>query len=153
MSEPDSSLVISALAREDAHAFAPLIAAYSQALKRGAPREPDQYYAEKLLSERGAEYLGAWIGGHLVGFIQFHDLPEPVNGSRSGLASDLFVAHEHRGKGIAKALIDVLADQAQARGWSRLMLHAPKKPESARRVYESVAEPADWMAYVLNFER
>ena len=32
---------IQILRLKDAHAFAPLLAAYSQALKRGAPRRPD----------------------------------------------------------------------------------------------------------------
>ena len=36
----------------DALKLAPLIAAYGQALKRGAPRRPDQYYAEQLLQDR-----------------------------------------------------------------------------------------------------
>jgi GNAT superfamily N-acetyltransferase len=134
-------------------ALAPLIAAYSQALKRGAPRQPDQYYAEQLLQDRTAEFLGAFLDGVLVGFVMFYDLPEPVSGLRCGQADHIYVHHDHRGKGIAKALVDVLADQAPARGWSKLMLNAPKFPETGRKVFESVAVPADWHSYVLRFDR
>ena len=134
-------------------ALAPLIAAYAQALKRGAPRQPDQYYAEQLLQDRSAEFLGAFIDGVLVGFVMFYDLPEPVSGLRCGQADHIYVHHDHRGKGIAKALVDVLADQAPARGWSKLMLNAPRVPDTGRKVFESVAVPADWHSYVLRFDR
>lgn len=134
-------------------ALAPLIAAYAQALKRGAPRQPDQYYAEQLLQDRSAEILGAFLDGVLVGFVMFYDLPEPVSGLRCGQADHVFVHHDHRGKGIAKALVDVLADQATGRGWSKLVLNAPKMPDQGRKVFEAVAMPADWHSYVLRFER
>ncbi len=146
-------LEIGQLRLSDALALAPLIAAYGQALKRGAPRQPDQYYAEQLLQDRTAEFLGAFLDGVLVGFVMFYDLPEPVSGLRCGQADHIYVHHDHRGKGIAKALVDVLADQATGRGWSRLMLNAPKMPDQGKRVFEAVAVPADWHSYVLRFDR
>lgn len=146
------NIEINQLRLKDAHELAPLIAAYAQALKRGAPRQPDEYYAEQLLQDRTAEFLGARINGALVGFLAFYDLPEPVSGMRAGQADHLYVHHDHRGKGIAKAMVDVLADQAESRGWSKLMLNAPRKPETGRRVFEAVAQPADWHSYVLRFD-
>ena len=146
------NIEINQLRLKDAHELAPLIAAYAQALKRGAPRQPDEYYAEQLLQDRTAEFLGARIDGALVGFLALYDLPEPVSGMRAGQADHLYVHHDHRGKGIAKAMVDVLADQAESRGWSKLMLNAPRKPETGRRVFEAVAQPADWHSYVLRFD-
>jgi GNAT superfamily N-acetyltransferase len=151
MDEATHEIEISQLRLKDARDLAPLIAAYVQALMRGAPGEADLYYAEKLLQDRAAEFLGARIDGALVGFILFYDLPEPVTGMRAGQADHIYVHHDHRGKGIAKALVDVLADQAEARGWSKLMLNAPRKPETGRRVFEAVAEPADWHSFVVKF--
>ncbi len=144
---------IAQLHLKDALEVAPLIAAYAQALKRGAPRQPDLYYAEQLLQDRTAQFLGARLDGELVGFIIFYDLPEPVSGMRAGQADHLYVHHDHRGKGIAKALVDVLADQAVARGWAKLMLNAPRQPDTGRKVFEAVAAPADWHSYVLRFDR
>ena len=114
------SIEIQTLRLKDAHQFAPLLAAYAQALKRGAPRRPDEFYAEQLLQDRTAEVLGARIDGELVGFCIFYDVPEPVSGMRAGVTDHIYVHHLHRGKGIAKALVDVLADQAEERGWSKL---------------------------------
>ena len=142
---------ISLLRLKDAPTLAPLIAAYGQALQRGAPRQPDLYYAEQLLQDRSAEFLGARVDGALVGFILFYDLPELVSGMRAGMADHIYVHHDHRGKAIAKALVDVLADLGEERGWSKLMLNAPAKPETGRRVFEAVAQPADWHSYVIYF--
>jgi len=151
MSE-QTNIDIAPLRLNDALDLAPLIAEYGQALKRGAPRRPDQFYAEQLLQDRTAEFLGATIDGALVGFILFYDLPEPISGKRAGQCDHLYVHHDHRGKGIAKALVDVLADQAEERGWSKLMLNAPRKPDSGKKVFEKVAAPGDWNPFILRFD-
>src|SRR5690349_20583898 len=49
---------------------------------------------------------------------------------------DLFVAPEHRGKGIGEALIRDLVSTAQARGWSRLYWHTRASNAAARSVYD-----------------
>lgn len=143
---------IALLRLKDALEFAPLLAAYAQALKRGAPRRPDKFYAESLLQDRTAEVLGARIDGQLVGFAIFTDMPEPVSGMRCCACDHIYVHHEHRAKGIAKALIDVLADHAEERGWTRLMLNAPRQPEDGRKLYEQIAAPADWTSFVIRFD-
>ena len=76
---------INPLRLKDAHVLAPLLAAYTQSLKRGAPRRPDEYYAETLLQDRAVEVVGASLDGELVGFALFYDLPDPVSGMRHGL--------------------------------------------------------------------
>ena len=143
---------IAQLRLRDAHEFAPLVAGYAQALKRGAPRRPDDFYAETLLQDRGIEIYGARIDGVLVGFVIFADQPEPVSGMRCGVVDHIYVHHDHRQKGIAKALVDVLADQAEERGWSKLILNAPRQPEDGRKLYEQIAAPADWSSFVIRFD-
>jgi GNAT superfamily N-acetyltransferase len=150
MTEP--SIDITLLRLGEAHELAPLLAAYTQALKRGAPRRPDQFYAEMLLQDRAAEVIGARLDGALVGFAIFADLPDPLSGLRCGQVDHLYVHHDHRSKGIAKALIDVLSDQAEERGWSKLALNAPRSPEEGRKLYEQIAAPSDWSAHVIRFE-
>lgn len=143
---------ISLLRLKDARDFAPLLAAYAQALKRGAPRRPDEFYAESLLQDRTAEVIGARLDGELVGFAIFTDLPDPLTGLRCGQVDHLYVHHDHRKKGIGKALIDLLAEQAEERGWPRLALNAPRQPEDGRRLYEQLAAPADWTSFVIRYD-
>lgn len=142
---------ITLLQFRDALELAPLLAAYAQALKRGAPRRPDSYYAEMLLQDRSAEVLGARVDGKLIGFMIFADLPEPISGMRYGMADHIFVDQNYRGQGIAKAMVDVLADFGHERGWRRLILNAPRQPEDGRKLYEQVAAPADWTSYLIDF--
>ena len=143
---------ISLLHLKDAHSLAPLLASYAQALKRGAPRRPDDFYAEQLLQDRSAEVVGAWIGNELIGFTIFYDLPEPVSGLRAGQVDHIHVHHEHQGKGIAKAMIDVLCEKADDRSWSKLVLNAPRLPEDGKKLYEQIASRGDWTCYVIRFE-
>ena len=142
---------ISHLRLGDAFELAPLLAAYAQALKRGAPRRPDQFYAEQLLQDRAAELLGARVGGRLVGFLIFYDLPEPVSGARCGQVDHVYIADDYRNLGIARAMIDVLAEESDSRGWSKLVLNAPRQPEDGRRLYEKIAVKADWTSWIMRF--
>lgn len=143
---------ITVLRLGDARRLAPLLSAYTQALKRGAPRRPDEFYAEMLLQDRTVEVLGASIDGDLAGFAIFADLPDPLTGLRSGQVDHLYVHHKYRSGGIARALIDLLCDQAEERGWSKLNLNAPRQPDEGRKFYEQVAAPSDWTGHVIRFE-
>jgi GNAT superfamily N-acetyltransferase len=143
---------IALLRLKDARDLAPLLAAYAQALKRGAPRRPDRFYAETLLQDRTVEILGARVDGKLVGFAVFADLPEPASGMRLGLCDHIYVDHALRAHGIAKALIDVLADQATDRGWSKLILNTPRQPEDGRKLYEQIAAAGDWSSFAIRFD-
>lgn len=144
---------ISLLRLSNARELAPLIAAYAQSLKRGAPRRPDEFHAESLLQDRAAQLLGAWVDGGLVGFLVFFDLPDPVSGMRVGQVDHLFVHHAQRRKGIARAMLDVLSEEGESRGWSRMVLNAPRQPEESRKLYDGLASNADWLSYVIHFDR
>ncbi|GGE17615.1 hypothetical protein GCM10011390_40940 [Aureimonas endophytica] len=148
---PHPDIDIRLLRLKDARDLAPLLAAYNQAMLRGAPGAPDKVYAEQLLQDRTAELLGARLEGVLVGFLMFYDLPDPWTGMRAGLADHLYVHHQHRRKGIARAMVDLLAEEADTRGWSKLVLHAPRNAGTNRLFYDSVAVPADWSSYVIRF--
>ena len=146
------AVAISLLHLKDARVLAPLLASYTQALKRGAPRRPDEFYAEQLLQDRTAEVLGAHIDGELVGFVIFYDLPEPVSGLRAGQVNHIHVHHAYQGKGIAKAMIDLLCDKAEERGWTKLILNAPRVPEDGRKLYEQIAVKGDWSGFIIRFD-
>jgi len=148
-----SEIDIQRLVLTDAHDLAPLVAAYTQDRKRGAPRRPDHYYAELLLSDRTAEILGARQGGKLVGFAVFFDLPDTMTGMRAGQLDELFVDHDARSQGIGRALIEALAEEGRQRGWTHLRWMVPKKPASAGRLAEALAEPGEWANYAIRIER
>lgn len=148
-----SAIEIQRLMLADAHDLAPLVAAYTQDRKRGAPRRPDDYYAELLLSDRTAEILGARQDGNLVGFAVFFDLPDTMTGMRAGQLDELYVDHDARRQGIGRALVEALAEEGRERGWTHLRWMVPKKPASAGRLAEALAEPGEWANYAIRIER
>ena len=81
---------------------------------------------------------------------------DDIDGTEAGLnqplnviKADLFKALAHPAR---LKLVDVLADQAEARGWSKLVMNAPRQPDTGRKVFEKVAAPADWHSYILRFD-
>lgn len=144
---------VSRLDLADAHELAPLVAASVQDRKRGAPRPPDQYYAELLLKDRTAEIFGARLDGRLVGYAVFFDLPDTMTGMRTGQLDDLFVIQDARGRKIGQALIDALATEGERRGWLQLRWMVPEKPATARRLAERLADSGGWLTYSVALAR
>ena len=107
-------LTIAAVTQADAHKLAPIIAAYAQAMKRGAPRRPDEYYAELLSVDPATEVLGAFVNEELVGFAVFFDLPELITGLRAGQMDHIYVRPQSRQKGIARKMIETLVTEVEA---------------------------------------
>lgn len=137
------------LVDSDALTLAPLIASYAQMLRRGAPRRPDQYYAETLLQDSTAEVLGAFLDEELIGFAIFFDLPEAISGRRTGQLDDLFIGYEHRGLGISSELVRELTDIGNTRNWTYLRWLVSEKNDIAMRIYSSLAEPAAFNSFVI----
>lgn len=148
-----SDIDIQRLMLADAHELAPLVAAYTQDRKRGAPRRPDDYYAELLLSDRTAEILGARRDGKLVGFAVFFDLPDTMTGMRAGQLDELYVDHESRSQGIGRALVDALTHEGRKRGWTHLRWMVPHKPTTSGQLAQTLAEPGQWSNYIVRIER
>ncbi len=131
----------------DAHELAPLLAACAQERNRGAPRRPDEFYAELLLNDRTAEILGARLEGRLAGFAVFFDLPDMMNGRRIGQLNEMFVIQDSREQGVEKALLDAVAGEAAKRDWDNLRWLVPEKPPVARALAERFGHPGGWAAY------
>ena len=144
---------IRALGLDDAHQLAPLIAENAQALKRGAPRRPDDYYAERILGDKNAEVLGAFVDGELIGFGVFFDLPELITGLRIGQLDDIYVHPDYRNKGTGRKMIETLVAEGQSRGWLHLRWIVPGKNIPAVALYEKIAEPDHRKSYVIPIDR
>jgi GNAT superfamily N-acetyltransferase len=140
---------VAPLTLDDAHDLAPLLAAYTQDRKRGAPREPDEYYAEHLLEDPVSEILGARRGDRLVGFAVWLDLPDTMTGLRVGQLDDLFVLQDFRDQGVGKALIAAILAEGRKRGWEHVRWMVPAKPPAAGRFAEKLARRGPWTGYIL----
>ncbi|MBD1546480.1 GNAT family N-acetyltransferase [Roseibium aggregatum] len=144
---------IRAIRSDEAHKLAPLIAENAQALKRGAPRRPDDYYAERILADKTAEVIGAFQKDQLVGFAVFFDLPELITGLRIGQLEDIYVHPDSRRQGIGRKMVETLVAEGQSRGWLHLRWLVPGKNVPAVTLYEKIAEPDHRKSYVIPIDR
>jgi len=139
------------LERDDAARLAALITGYRAAM--GSTDQPamSELEAQTLIASAKADpnilLIGAGTGTGLAGFALAFDLPEIISGGRAGQLDDLFVAPEARGSGLARALIARLTDLGRARGWTHLRWLVPQDNIAARRLYETLAEPAPWDSF------
>ncbi|MDO9396445.1 MAG: GNAT family N-acetyltransferase [Herbiconiux sp.] len=83
----------------------------------------------------------------IVGVAHFREFARPLDGSRGLYLDDLFVLPEKRNRGIATALIEGVADVGRSRGASVVRWITAKDNETARALYDTVAEKTKWVTY------
>lgn len=87
--------------------------------------------------------------GRLVGLAHFRPFARPLSASTGGFLDDLFVDPQARGAGVATALIEALASEARARGWSVLRWITAQDNDTAMSVYNRLADRTAWVTYDL----
>jgi GNAT superfamily N-acetyltransferase len=148
-----TSVEIGPLSLADAHDLAPLIAAHVQELNRGAPRRPDDFYSELLLQDRTALLVGARLGGRLVGFALYFDLPDTLTGMRVGQLDELFVVQDARGRNIDRALLEALAEEGERRGWHQLRWLIREKAQIPKDRLAAILERANLRLHIVPVDR
>jgi GNAT superfamily N-acetyltransferase len=95
------------------------------------------------------EALVAENGGKLVGLAHFRRFARPLSASTGGFLDDLFVDPQARGSGAARALIEALAEEGRARGWSMIRWITADDNARARGLYDKMAVATRWVTYDL----
>jgi len=100
------------------------------------PSEP----VHALVAESGAELVG------LAHFL-FHRSTTLIE--RTAYLQDLFTAGGWRGRGVGRALIEAVRDAARVAGAARLYWHTQAANVTARRLYDQLADPPEFVVYRL----
>jgi len=98
------------------------------------PLEP----VHALVAEAGAELVGL---AHYL-FHRSTILIEPTC-----YLQDLFTAPAWRGRGVGRALIEAVRARCRAAGAARLYWHTQAANATARRLYDGIAGPAEFVVY------
>jgi GNAT superfamily N-acetyltransferase len=141
---------VTELQSDDRSAWEELFCGYNAFYGRTWPAERyDRPWQEFQRGDR-MHALGARLDARLVGIAHFLVHASTTSPDVCYL-QDLFTAPEARGKGVARALIRATEAWARDRGCDRLYWHTREDNDTARRLYDKVAENRGFIRYVVPF--
>lgn len=139
-------LKIGKLIESDRAEWEVLFRAYIDFYKRTLPQEMyDRAWNEFQLDTR-MHALGAKLDGRLVGITHFL-IHANTSSADVCYLQDLFTASDVRGKGVARALIEAVADWARERKCPRVYWQTQDSNATARLLYDRVAVNRGFIRY------
>lgn len=142
-------ITVGTLAASDRAAWERLFREYIAFYQQDHPQSMyDRAWAEFQADSR-MHAFGARVDGSLAGITHFL-----VHASTTApdvcYLEDLYTAAEHRGRGVARALISAVAEWAAEHGCSRVYWHTQQDNATARLLYDKVAAYRGFIMYTLD---
>ena len=135
----------------DRERWAELYCAYSAFYAVPAP-DLDHLW-RRLTAEGELECFVAELEGEVVGLAHVRAFNRPLEGDTAGFLDDLFVDQTRRGKGAGAALLEHLRSLASERGWGVVTWITGADNDTARQLYDRLAEAQQWVTYDMTPER
>ncbi len=148
----DSPATIRPIAPRDHDDWARLFAAYGVFYETSFPQQVlDGVWQWLMDAEHEVSALVAELDGpaghRLVGFAHLRRLHDTFTAGPAWFLDDLYVVHEHRGAGVARALIEACDATAHAAGGGTLRWITASDNTTAQRLYDKVATRTTWVTY------
>src|SRR5687768_17229213 len=121
---------------EDVDAVADLFDAYRMWYHQASDIDrAKQFLTDRFRNAESVVFV-AEESGKLIGFTQLYPIFSSVSMMRTWLLNDLFVAEDHRGKGIASNLLNAAKQHGCETGSKWLMLQTSCDNHAAQALYE-----------------
>jgi ribosomal protein S18 acetylase RimI-like enzyme len=139
------------LRSEDKNRWQELYESYLEFYETSFEQSAKDLVWERLLSGtiRG---LAADAGGQVVGIAHFHFQTNTWSEIGHCYLEDLYVDPGHRGKGIARALIENIEEVAKSAGCSEMYWITRATNTTAQALYDQVATKTDFLRYEIKFD-
>jgi GNAT superfamily N-acetyltransferase len=143
-----SALAVRPLRPDERAAWEPLwqgyLTFYNAAVK---PEVTEATWARLHDPAEPMHVLGAFLDGRLVGIVHYIFHRSTWTIGNYCYLQDLFTAEEARGKGAGRALIEAVYERAQAAGASRVYWLTHETNETARALYDKLADRPGFIQY------
>ena len=145
-----SAVVVRPVEPADHDLWAPLFAAYREFYElEDEPDVVDRVWGWIQDEAHEVNALVAEADGEIVGFAHHRGYARPAEGGAGLFLDDLFTAAHVRGQGVARALINRLAEIARERGAAKVRWVTAADNATAQLLYDDIAERTDWVTYDL----
>jgi GNAT superfamily N-acetyltransferase len=139
-------IVIGPLVPADRARWQELFEGYNTFYERTLPAETYDEKWQAFQEDVTIHALCARDEDTIVGITHFFKHPSTSSQDVCYL-QDLFTAPEARGRGVGRALIEAVAQWAKQQDCCRLYWHTKESNETARRLYDQVAEKTPFIHY------
>jgi GNAT superfamily N-acetyltransferase len=145
-------MVVRPVARADFEGWKPLWDGYNAFYGREGPTALPEEVTHSTWSRFFDAYepvhgLVAEASGRLVGLVHYIFHRSTLHTAPICYLQDLFTAHDVRGTGVGRALIEAVYERAKTAGAGRVYWHTHKTNVVARRLYDKVADLSGFIVY------
>ncbi|GGG26837.1 GNAT family N-acetyltransferase [Chelatococcus composti] len=144
----EDAIVVRPLTAADRAAWEPLWQGYQAFYCISLPPEvSDGTFARMLDPAEPIHGLGAFVDGELAAIAHYIFHATTWSLAPRCYLNDLFTAEAHRGRGLARRLIEAVYEAARSAGADRVYWLTHKDNATARALYDRVAEDVGFVQY------